>query len=413
MSGRLIYRCGRFLDQGYVTFAGGGANSGFKRSDEEIWKAFRERKPVVGTSGHVWTVLSEGREVQEVLAFAHNALLSPRVEASITAKLGILAEKELPAILADIRKRTLAPSEARSVLNKRLDQFAVELSVGLPTSLSPRSLKQLISGKVNFHWKLIAAASIFLFLAVSFLAVFNFRGDGIRVEKLSPTREDIIEVAAPCYPEINSSSRVDELIEAFAGSQWRHGDSNTYDFLKALTEQQRSTVTLKDQRADDLCAARTNLWKTVSVLQEINATEVILSLDKTRKSLPSELGHGSKALAAMEFLARSLSQDPIPSQPTDCKVGLCLPLISVSEIDLTNRLESLYADIEFAFDVDLLELPYRLRGSEVKLRGELSLAGVSTTELLTQFAPFWECGASDACALPLRSSLDALGLEVR
>lgn len=412
MSGRLIYRCGRFLDQGYVTLSGGSGINTSKRSDDEIWKTFREHKPIAGASGHVWTVLSEGRDVQEVLAFVHNTVLSPEVESSITAKLGVLAEKELPEILVEIRKRKLAPSEARSVLNKRLDRFADVLSVDLPKLTPRKSIKESINGTFNDSWKLISVASIVVLLLSSVLGFLAYRDNGTQVTDWYPTRAEVVKVASLCYPEISSSSQVDGLIEAFGGSPWRHSSSNTHDFLIALTDQQRSNVRLKDQRPETLCSARTSLWKLVADLEKINATEVISSLSKTDETLPNELGDGAKAIETMKVLVDNLSQNPVPSQPVDCEFGLCLPLITSSDIELTKWLANLYSVIELSFDVDLRELPYRLRASEVELRGELSLAGISTTDLLTQFAPLWECGAGNGCALPLLESLDLVGLEV-
>lgn len=405
MSGRLIYRCGRFLDQGYVTLVGGGRTDATPRDDDAVWQAFREGKQVSGASGHVWTVLSEGRDVQEVLAFVHSAGLAPAVEARLKSLLRALADKELPVILADVRKRNLAPSEARSVLKERLDRAAQELSIALPEAMVSAAPPKPVAGRSPPPLKgLLAGCACIAVAGLLGLAYWPGGPGAAEPEPDGPSRDEIIAVATPCFPEIAQSAKIDALSQAFAKADWRDESPGKHDYLRALTEEQRQGILVADQTPADLCSARHALWDDLSRLQNVQAQQLDAKLTETREALTPDRTANLPLLDAIAVVVTNLSGAPLPPKPADCALDLCLPLVDMADITAKQRLETFYNGMARALATDPAGLPYRLREEEVKLRGEMSLAGLSPTDLLDHFAPLWTCGTEEACTLPLQNA---------
>jgi hypothetical protein len=180
-----------------------------------MWQTLREGKPVAGSIGHGWTVLSEGRDVTDVLAFVHGVKLAAAVEVQIEARLVKLAQIDLPAALAQAQQENLAQTKAHGMLNELLNRAASELSA-LVLTAPPLGIITLVG-----------------IASVTFWQNRNDSADAAQ----GPSRKEVFKVAKACYPDLTEEGpELDRLVQALGPVNWREDDSVVRDYLRALPD---------------------------------------------------------------------------------------------------------------------------------------------------------------------------------
>lgn len=411
MPGKLIYRCGRFLDQGYVTLIGGDVQGALdKATDDAIWQTLREGKPVAGSVGHVWTVLSEGRDVTDVLAFVHGVKLPAAVEVQIKARLHRLAEIDLPAALAQAQQENLAPTKARGMLNDLLNRAAAELSALVLTAppLASSSLaKKEPREKKGIVWA--TALGILVLVGIASVTFWPNRNDSADAAQ-GPSRKEVLKVAKACYPGLTEEGpELDRLVQALGPVNWREDDSVVRDYLRALPDRLLDQVPQPEIEAVVLCDKRRKMWEKAGTLRG-GLDDALGMLEAAQIALGSDK-HDLRALRLMVDTHKFLRENPIPEPPGDCAADNCLPLINAADVKLKGWVNALSGELARSLDASVGDVAARLRSGEVELRGELSLAGApQVADLFRLFAPLWSCGREPTCDLPLRDATDWLTL---
>ncbi|MDN5786980.1 hypothetical protein [Pseudorhodobacter sp.] len=173
------------------------------------------------------------------------------------------------------------------------------------------------------------------------------------------------------------------------------------DYLKALPDNFLDQVGQPNMDARQLCDLRQKMWEQAEALRR--------SSNKMQTALTAAynlLGGDEQDLPALKLLLdvkNFVKDNPIPAQPSDCAVGKCLPLVHTADVELKRWMDRLYQHMAQSLDARLTDVGTRIRGTEVILRGELSLGGETrVADLPKLFAPLWSCGKKPACVFPLQ-----------
>lgn len=384
MPGRLIYRCYRLPGQGYVTIASTERNDALRQIDDAILDKLRQGIVAPGCSGLVWPVSFEGRGATEILAFIHGAVLTDDAEKAIVAQLEQLKNRHLPETLDHISNENLPRSAAIDRMAQLLDTSVRDMSGSLPAELRrqhasaalPKNTRRKLIGN-------IALACVVLTAAV--VGAFWWPGNNSNDGSKGPPRNEIAEIAELCYPGVtNREADIDRLVAIMATATWRVDDGPMRDYLRALPEPLYNRLRQPEFSPTDICQARKKMWALRGRMDDAEA-----ALDRITATLGNDLGD-QPALALRAALVAFLRNNPAPAEPDDCAAGMCLPLVSESDIDLKEWTDRLSAEILTLQGGDENSLADRLRSDEAKLRGELSLAGGEPKDATSN--PFWSCG---------------------
>lgn len=379
MSGRVIYRCGRFLDQGYTTLRSDAhAPPPAGVSDEDILNSLREGRPAANTAGRVWSVISEGRKVVEILAYIHDGPLPKGLRADVDQRLEALATQTLPDALAKATASGLAPSAARRQLTNLLQDAAAEISGAIVTAAptAPRSRRAPRQGGRMLALTACAAITIVAGASWAFVNLDRFR---IPFVTKKPTVEAVLATAQRCYPDTTQGE-----VESLAGV--------------AIADLPMPPDGLDPAM---ICESRQTMWHLAEELRT-NHDEFAKGLNAARQHLAADK-HDLPALKLMDAVHSRIGETPIPEQPIDCAHNRCLPFMD-------DRDEALRLWVVSAYEaLDLLAPDTNghstLRAAEVELRGELSLAReMDVAHLPSLFKSLWSCGPQPDCTFPLREA---------
>ena len=378
-------------------------------SDEAILQCFRDTNNANGATGFSWTVLSEGREVSEVLIFIHEKDLTIEAEIKIKKQLRLIAETKLPGILSDIRNRKMLHSEARAVFEEKLSGFNAELSTSAAGKGTEKVFKkqEMLNAALQY-WKAIILGAIVSFVGVGTYTFWPNEAIDVQNGISGPTSNDIRKVAEACYPDIANDGRLDELTQVLKNEIWSEEIEGRHDYSRALRPNLRNSILVKEQKPDALCKARTNLWKQASKIQEMVSKQPSTSIQEVANQLSVDRRSKVILLEVIDRLSQHIASNPFPEKPKDCELGLCMPLVSESEIMLKKNIDEIYRELSAIFETDIDGLRLRLREEEVQMRGELSLLGISPTQILERYVLLWKCTSEEECDLPMYNEPDWL-----
>lgn len=405
MSSKLIYRCGRFLDQGYVTLSSSG------RSTEDLGLMAAARKEATpGVASYRWDIRSEGRAVTDELFFIHGRALSDRTGAAVQAQLKALADGVLPTILADVKARALAPAATRELLETRLSVEAAQLNTLVTAapraSSEPATRSAAKAGRARCRsLPALIGVGVLLVALAALSAGFPSLGPQSPQDAphaaMGPTREEVARVAKACYPDLETSDQVsatlDRLSVALSGEKWDERKEGLLDPLARLGEEQRARLRIPTEglAQEQVCRQRQAMWEEAKRFSASRgslkswATRARTALPEWRRDLP--------LLKLIDALDEALVRSPLPSSPADCAMGYCLPILHDQDLALITRMNEIRKIItaELSAIRTDSEMQAPLRKAEVILRGELNLAGADIGN--PQFP--WKCDNDPDCVV--------------
>ncbi|MTH60046.1 hypothetical protein [Paracoccus litorisediminis] len=423
---RLIYRSGRFRNQGYSTFVSGGLESGTDQHEiDRLWQMVQTGHAPDGISGLSRSIASEGREVGEVLVFEHGRMLAPAVETELRQTLAGLFENELAAAQREADRTDGDNAAARSVIEQALERALPGLARLIPpqTPISA-SLRHVEPVRRDLKRPLrLAGYGVTAVLVL--LGAWAFPGTRTSVTvagqppvasgPLAPSpevRHTIVELVNACHGS-QPAEALDRLSRAYAGEALKsYGADGRRNPAQLLIPNVAADLPLLERTDKDVCEQRANLWNAIEV---IRGSALAKGPEAPSPLLPQLMRSGlNPADFALAALADVVAKAELaPALPEDCSQGLCLPIFDPADIAARDWIAKIHADLARAIqDDDMVNPSYQefrgeigglIRQAEIQLRGELSLLGASP-DWAKAFSALWICEGNenkDACDFPL------------
>jgi len=429
---RLIYRSGRFRNQGHTTFVSGGTLSEADRGRaDRLWQAIQKGQTPAGTTGIHRRLASEGREVGEVLVLDHGRRLDAVQDEALRQSLAGVLGGAVARALNEAGRADGDAVAARAMIERALEAALPALEnhipAGAPTAPVPRQHPAPAASRLP-RPVFLAGTGLATVLVLGALWAFS-GGETPAPGEADPASDPTTEASA-ASPELRKTIQdfveachgpqldavVDMLSHAYAGRTLMRSDENGQrEPLQQLTAIEAARLASRAATDKDVCSRRGAFWDEIEKVR----MSVLVKGPETPSPLDpmlQRLGIDARQFALARVAEAVAKAPPPPDRPPDCSQGLCLPIYDPADVralDWINEIHAVLAnvsdDTEDASVEQFTPITFRqkysdsLRQAEIQFRGELSLLG-ERWEGVGHFEILWTCEGQqhrNVCDFPL------------
>lgn len=424
---RLIYHCGRLRAKGYATFLGTNGKTGSGEPGvDQLWQAVQRGEPKPGSTGIVRRLAAEGREIVEILVLEHGRSLTGAQTATLEAALGRIFDHALATALKTANAPNISHTAAQAMMEAALTAALPALAPQIPPS-ARKIVTAPPKPPAGKRWKRTvtlagAGAALLLLLGGIFALRWTDTPDDqtAQTEATAPepmppsaeTTDAVGDFLRACHGEPDPAV-VETLAAAFAGLGPTKATDGLRDRLQLLELADRETLPdLAGQDDKTICSERQTLWQAIEALRpHASGTG-----PQPYSDVSADLENRSQDLMLIKVAVAAASVPAPPIAPPDCALNKCFPILHPADLAALRWIDGVHKAMTAPLATEatvsppesnptdaLLSHAEALRGAEVRLRGELALAGI-TPDHPVWLKQLWDCEGRAhlaTCSFPL------------